>query len=169
MRNASGLALIFGLLLSFGNGQSSKPGCEGSMRLMSDHATLYLEYVRTVEKGRAYLIALHNNFKATITVATPCEECKHFPCKPESATPFQPLYRVNGLTGTVLVPNQRDMVCSRSIAPGESAEFAVPKKYLPHNSAIFVPFEYEWENGTLGEPQHYLEINGPNNLSEVPR
>jgi len=105
MRNIARLALVLGLGIQIGNGQASNLDCESPMRLIPEHATVYLEYERSVEKGQVYLVSLHNNARSAISVTTPCGECKHIPCHPESATPFQPLYRVNGITGRVLIPN----------------------------------------------------------------
>jgi hypothetical protein len=176
MQRAAGLFLLFGILIFTGKAQGPKAACANPMRLTADRATVYLEYLRDVDTGHAYRIALQNNVNAPISVNTPCAECKHFPCQAESAPVFQPYYQVGEITGDILVPNRGgDVVCDRSIAPGESAEFTVPKKYLPRNSAIFLPFEYEWEGGKANypnnvrnEPLHYLQLSGPNSTSEVP-
>lgn len=165
MQKAAHLALVLGLLMFSGKQQRANPGSATAMRLSPDHVTVYPD-------GRAYLVALHNNINAPISVDTACAECKRIPCQPESAGVFQPLYRVGGIDASLSPNRGGDVVCSRSIAPGESLEFTVPKKYLPRNSGISLRFSYAWEAPPVssfhGEPLHYVQLSGPTtNVSEV--
>jgi hypothetical protein len=173
MRKTAHLVLVLGLLVFAGKQQPTNPGCPGAMRLSPDHVTVYLQYERETADGKAYVVALHNNINAPISVETPCAECKRTPCQTESAAVFQPLYRVGGIDTSLSPNSDGDVVCERSIAPGESAEFTVPKKYSPRNSSISLRFSYGWEEPPVssfhGEPLHYVGLSGPvANVSDVP-
>jgi hypothetical protein len=140
---------------------------------MADHPTVYLEYERETDAGQSYLVVLRNNIDAAITVQTPCSKKRCLTCPPELDPVFKPAYMVGGISNATAWPNWEDMLCGRVIASGESAEFTVPKKYLPRDSAIFLKFEYEWEGGRVysyhGEPEHYVELAGPiRGVSDVP-
>lgn len=128
-----------------------------AVRIDPKQYTIFIANLGKANGSGDSLLHLHNNSIFKIRIPVACCEKRGVP-PPE----IFPLFRVDGISGRVQVPNLKgDQADGHWLDPGSSVNFTVPAKYSSGHS-IYLPFNYEWElDGAgprigLGEPEHYV-------------